>query len=55
MITEKQIDEAIEKCYWRKEIEGASICTGNVLPCTKAIEKGLCEALINLYAKERKE
>lgn len=55
MITEKQINEAIEKCYWRKEVDGASVCCGNVLPCVLAIEKGLCEALSELYTKERKE
>ena len=54
MITEKQNNKAKEKCHWRKEVDGVSVCRGNVLPCALAIEKGVCDALIELFAKERK-
>lgn len=48
-IKQKDIDKAIKECYWRKDIDGASVCSGMLAPCSRIIEKGQCDTLISLY------
>lgn len=51
-MTDKDIQEAIDKCFWRKDIDGVWICSGELVPCKKHIYDGKCPTLIELYAKE---
>lgn len=53
-ITKEMIDKAIKECYWRKVVDGVGVCGGMLAPCSRTIEKGQCETLINLY-RNRKE
>lgn len=48
-ITQKQIDDAIKNCYWRKEIGGVDVCAGDVIPCRRCIELGKCDTLKQLF------
>ena len=48
----KQVNHAINKCYWRKEVYGVNICTGMANPCARVIDRGECDTLKKLYAKE---
>lgn len=50
-ITQADVNKAIKKCYWRKEVAGVSICAGNCVPCFQAINSGKCEALRKLLNK----
>lgn len=52
-MTDKDIQEAIENCFWRKNIGGVYVCSGDIVPCEKHIYDGKCPTLIELYAKER--
>ena len=58
-MTDKEFQEiilqSIKKCHWRKNMYGVDICTGNVLPCAKAIEKGDCEIIKQKFADDKKE
>ena len=47
--TEQQAIEALKKCQWRKRIDGADVCTGDLAPCVVVIDEGKCDALIRLY------
>lgn len=53
MLTDKDIQEAVENCEWRKDIHGTWVCGGNIVPCLKHIDDGRCDTLIKLFAKER--
>lgn len=48
-ITQKDIDRAIKECYWRKDVGGVNVCSGMLAPCSRIIENGQCDTLINLY------
>lgn len=48
-ITQKQIDGAIKNCYWRKDIGGVPVCTGDLIPCHRCIELGKCDTLRKLF------
>ena len=47
--SQEDIEEATKECYWRKVVGGVSVCCGMLAPCTRTIEKGQCDTLINLY------
>ena len=49
MVKQKDIDRAIKECYWRKDVEGVSVCGGMLAPCSRIIEKCQCDTLIGLY------
>ena len=53
--TQKEIDTAIKECRWRKDLAGANVCTGRVLPCAVVIEKGKCDTLRELFNVEAHE
>ena len=55
MLTDKDIHDAIENCQWRKEFDGTWICSGDLVPCLKHIDDGLCDTLKRLFAKETAE
>ena len=55
MLTDKDIHDAIENCRWRKEFDGTWICGGDIVPCLKHIDDGLCDTLKRLFAKENAE
>ena len=48
-MTDKDIQEAIENCFWRTDIGGVYVCSGDVVPCNKHIYDGKCPTLIELY------
>lgn len=48
-IKQEDIDKAIKECYWRKDIGGVNVCSGMLAPCSRTIENGQCDTLINLY------
>lgn len=48
-IRQEDIDKAIKTCYWRKDVGGVSVCGGMLTPCERAIERGECDTLIQLY------
>ena len=50
----KQATKAIKSCHWRKDLGGVSICSGECLPCERAIERGKCDTLIKLFRKTQK-
>ena len=52
MITDEQINEAIENCIWRKKTYDVYICMGDIAPCTKHINDGLCFTLKELFGRE---
>ena len=52
-MTDKEIKEAVENCFWRKKVAGIYVCSGDVVPCEKNIDDGKCDTLIKLFAKER--
>ena len=52
MLTDKDIQSAIENCKWRKDLHGTWICAGDIVPCLKHIDDGRCDTLIRLFAKE---
>ena len=54
-ITNKMIQEAIDKCFWRKVVHGIDICAGNCEACSVEIERGRCDTLRKLFGKARKE
>lgn len=49
MSTGDPIEDAIKKCKWRLEFDGAWICRGDLVPCLKHIEDGRCDTLIKLF------
>lgn len=53
-MTNEQIEKAIKTCFWRKEVGGIGVCRAVILPCTRALETGVCDTLIKL-AKEGEE
>ena len=55
MITDKDVQEAIETCLWRKDIGGVWICSGDLVPCKKHIYDGKCPTLIEFFSKEKGE
>ena len=54
MLTDKDIQDAIKNCEWRKELHDIWICTGDIVPCLKHIDDGGCDTLKKLFA-ERSE
>ena len=52
MLTDEMINEAVKNCFWRKDVGGVWICTGDIVPCLKHIDEGKCDTLIRLFAKE---
>lgn len=52
-MTDKDIQEAINNCFWRKNLEGIYVCSGDMVPCEKHIDDGKCDTLIKLFAQER--
>ena len=52
MLTDKDIQDAIENCKWRKDLHGTWICEGDIVPCLKHIDDGRCDTLIRLFAKK---
>ena len=55
MITQEQINKAIQNCIWRQEVGEVYICRGDVCPCEKHIAEGRCITLIELFNTEGKE
>ena len=55
MITEDMIQEAINKCEWKKTVYDVDICRGMAGPCLKVIDDGKCDTLIELFKAERSE
>lgn len=55
MLTDKDIQDAIKNCYWRKDVHGVWVCSGDVVPCLKHVDDGLCDTLKRLFAEERDE
>ena len=53
MLTDKDIQNAIEECQWRKNLAGTWICTGDIVPCLKHIDDGRCDTLIRLFMEMR--
>ena len=51
-MTDNDIKEAVENCYWRKKVCDAFVCVGNILPCEMAIDTGRCDAIRELFKKE---
>ena len=52
-MTDKDIQEAIENCFWRKDIGGGIyVCKGDLVPCEKHIYDGKCDTLINLFRQK---
>ena len=54
-ITDEIIQEAINKCFWRKVVHGVDICAGNCGVCSVEIKRGRCDTLRKLFKKARKE
>ena len=50
--TQKEIDTAIKKCRWRKDLAGTDVCLGRCSPCIVVIEKGKCDTLRELFKGE---
>lgn len=50
---EEKVKEAIQDCYWRKNIHGVSVCAAVLCPCIKVIEDGKCSTLIELFKNEQ--
>lgn len=51
-MTQKEINEAIETCYWRQIVHGIAICRGDCAPCMRIIDQGKCDTLKQIFAKE---
>ena len=51
MLTDKDIQDAIEKCKWRRNFGDIWICDGDLVPCIKHINDGRCDTLMKLFAK----
>lgn len=54
-ITQEEINDAIKNCIWRQELNGVSICRGEVTPCWHVINKCKCDALKELFREKGKE
>ena len=52
MLTDKDIQAAIENCEWRKDFGGTWICTGDIVPCLKHINDGECDTMKKLFVNE---
>lgn len=50
-ITQKQIDDAINNCEWKKDCHGITVCGGELGACGRIIESGKCPILKELFAK----
>ena len=50
-IAQKQIDDAINNCEWKKECNGVNICGGELGVCRRIIKNGKCPVLKELFAK----
>ena len=51
-ITQEEINDAIKNCIWRQELNGVSICRGEVTPCSNVIDSGKCDTLKELFRGE---
>ena len=54
MLTDKDIQDAIENCEWRRNVCNVWVCGGDIVPCYKHIDDGRCDTLKKLFA-ERSE
>ena len=52
MITQEQINAAIDSCKWKRNVTGIDVCAGGIAPCEILIEEGRCDTLIKLFAEE---
>ena len=50
-MTDKDIQETIDNCYWRADLDGVNVCKGELTPCMRVIEKGNCDTLKKLFAE----
>ena len=50
---EEKAKEAIQDCYWRKNIHGVFVCEADLCPCIKVIEDGKCSTLLELFKNEQ--
>lgn len=55
MLTDKDIQDAVENCFWRKDVQVVWVCSGDIVPCLKHIDDGGCIMLQELFAEERNE
>ena len=55
MLTDKDIQDAVENCFWRKDVQGVWVCSGDIVPCLKHTDDGRCIMLQELFAEERNE
>lgn len=53
MITEKELNEAIQTCYWRLIFDGIAICRGDCAPCSRLIEQASVIRLNRYLQKNR--
>ena len=53
MITEDMIQEAINKCEWKKTVYDVDICRGMAGPCLKVIDNGQCDVIHTLVQKDK--
>lgn len=53
MDLQQKAERAVKNCYWRKDLCGIEICTGNCRPCIRVIKDGKCQTLRELCKKER--
>lgn len=51
-ITEKEVQKAVDNCFWKKDVCGVDICSGVAAPCLRVIEKGECDTLMNLFSQQ---
>ena len=47
MLTDKDMQDAIENCTWRIDFDGTWICGGDIVPCLKHIDDDRCDTLVN--------
>lgn len=50
---DKDIQNAFDECYFRKEFEGADVCRDMCMPCERTIESGQCTMLKNYFSKRK--
>lgn len=55
MLEEIELNLVVKKCFWRKDIGGEWVCSGDLVPCLKHIYDGKCPTLIEFFSKENSE
>ena len=48
---DKELDVVIRNCMWRQDMDGISICKGELAPCLKVIESFKCDTLKEYFGK----